>query len=53
MDVCMCRVRTSVFVRQNNNDGARSTPAPHFIFIIYNYLAIPKGAGTGEIDCLH
>lgn len=42
--MCVC-------VRENNNDGAEVHQHPTFIFIMYNYLAIPHGGGDLQ-DCL-
>lgn len=42
--MCVC-------VRENNNDGAEVHQHPTFIFIMYNYLAIPHGRGDLQ-DCL-
>lgn len=42
---CLCSVHMCVW----NHDGATSTPAPCFIFIIYNYLAISNGEGTADV----
>lgn len=42
--MCVC-------IRENNNDGGKVHQHPIFIFIMYNYLTIPDGEGTGKIAC--